>query len=84
MLSKDELIEGLSIHYNDRDKAVIEVNDMMERIDVNHDGVVNYTEFIMAQVKNIDVISTDKLRAAFNAFDLVLFDIGRQWADHDG
>ena len=57
---------------------------MLERIDMNHDGVVNYTEFIMAQVKNIDLISTDKLKAAFNAFDLVLSNIGWQWANHYG
>ena len=70
-LSKEELIDGLTAHYNDRAKAELEVNEMMEQIDVNHDGVVNYTEFIMAQLKNIDLISNEKLRAAFNAFDLV-------------
>jgi calcium-dependent protein kinase len=71
-LSKEELIEGLAGHYDDIKKAEIEVNDMMERIDINHDGVVNYTEFIMAQLKNIDIVSNDKLQAAFNAFDLVI------------
>jgi calcium-dependent protein kinase len=71
VLSKEELVEGLSIYYNDRKKAELEVNDILERVDINHDGVVNYTEFIMAQVKLNDIICNDKLRAAFNAFDLV-------------
>lgn len=70
VLSREELVEGLASHYNDKEKAQIEVDDILERIDVNHDGVINYTEFIMAQVKATDLVSTDKLKAAFNAFDL--------------
>ena len=71
VLSKDELKAGLAKHFDDPTKAEIEVEEIMERIDINHDGVVNYTEFIMAQMQNRDIICNDKLHAAFNAFDLV-------------
>lgn len=42
----------------------------MGKLDVNKDGSINYTEFLMAHMQMKDFISNDRLKAAFQSFDL--------------
>lgn len=68
-LSPEELkhclreIQGLE--YNER-----EVNELIERIDVDGDGEINYSEFLMASLNRAAMLSSERLEVAFRMFDL--------------
>lgn len=42
---------------------------MMKNVDIDGNGVIEYTEFVMATMNQKNVSSEDKLKAAFNMFD---------------
>lgn len=41
----------------------------MKNVDIDGNGVIEYTEFVMATMNQKNVSSEDKLKAAFNMFD---------------
>ena len=43
---------------------------MFETVDVDGSGMIDYSEFVMATMNEKELISTEKLKAAFNLFDL--------------
>jgi calcium-dependent protein kinase len=71
MLSIEELILGFYEQCGDREKAEIEVAGIMCHLDINKDNTISYTEFLIAHMKAQDIMPHDRLRAAFDAFDLV-------------
>lgn len=70
MLSREELINGFYDIYKDIKKAENEVEEVMNKLDVNKDGTINYTEFLMAHMQLKDIISNERLQTAFDSFDL--------------
>jgi len=42
---------------------------MFEQIDIDGNGTIDYTEFVMATMNQMKLISNDKLEAAFRMFD---------------
>ena len=81
ILSKDELLVGYTQLMGDKKIAEIEVEKILEKVDTNKNGEIDYSgkrfllnirlEFVMASVDKNKLLSEEKLKAAFNAFDLV-------------
>lgn len=51
------------------EEAEEEINRIMEVIDTDHNGKIDYTEFITATIDKKNFLSKDRLRAAFQIFD---------------
>ncbi|KRW98898.1 Protein kinase-like domain [Pseudocohnilembus persalinus] len=68
-LSKMELVEGYAKVYGDKEKASAHVERIMEMVDTNNSGVVDYTEFLMAAISREQMLSRQKIEMAFKMFD---------------
>mmetsp|Transcript_15447 Transcript_15447/g.15046 ORF Transcript_15447/g.15046 Transcript_15447/m.15046 type:complete len:230 (-) Transcript_15447:108-797(-) len=73
-LDHEELIEGYTEFFEgDRERAELEVGEMMEKLDFNNNGSIDYSEFIIAnldsQKYSYQLLQEDKLKEAFNLFD---------------
>lgn len=44
---------------------------MFERIDTDKSGEIDYSEFVMATINEKNLLTKEKLQAAFNMFDRV-------------
>ncbi|CAD8210826.1 unnamed protein product [Paramecium octaurelia] len=69
ILSKEELIEGYNTIYQDREKAEQEVIKILQLIDLNQSGQVDFSEFLMAAMNQEKLVSLQKVKAAFKVFD---------------
>lgn len=67
-ISKEELIEAYTQIYGQK-YADEEVNQMMQEIDVDGNGFIDYSEFILAQADKKRALSEVNLKAAFDRFD---------------
>lgn len=67
-LSKEEILEGYEEHFgipiNEED-----VDKMMKNVDIDGNGVIEYTEFVMATMNEKNMVSNEKLQQAFKMFD---------------
>ena len=70
ILSKDELIQGYAQLYGSTDRAQIEVELVLLRVDTNGNGTIDYSEFLAANLQLTELLTNDKLQAAFNLFDI--------------
>ena len=70
VLSRDELISGYAQLYGSVERATIEVEQILQRVDINGNGTVDYSEFLAANLKLNELLTNDKLQAAFNLFDI--------------
>ncbi len=52
-----------------------EVGKIFDRIDVNKNGSIDYSEFIAASLDRGKMLSKDRLRKVFNIFDKVRINI---------
>lgn len=48
-----------------------EIEQMFERIDTDKSGEIDYSEFVMATINEKNLLTKEKLQAAFNMFDRV-------------
>mmetsp|Transcript_7685 Transcript_7685/g.5784 ORF Transcript_7685/g.5784 Transcript_7685/m.5784 type:complete len:145 (+) Transcript_7685:1150-1584(+) len=46
-----------------------EVDEIMARLDIDRSGNIDYTEWAVGTINKADVLSTEKLKKAFNLFD---------------
>lgn len=46
-----------------------EINAIFQRVDMDQDGSIDYTEFLMATIKEENLLNVKNLQAAFNMFD---------------
>ena len=67
-LSKEELLESY-MKIMKKDKAIEEVTHIMELVDTNGSGFIDYSEFITACVKKDHLITNHNLEIAFKTFD---------------
>ncbi len=71
VLERDELIEGYIRSGIDRLQAEQVVKDLLLVADLNGDGKINYSEFLMATLKKEEAVSEERLRGAFRMIDKV-------------
>jgi len=71
VLERDELLEGYMKLGKSKIEAEKIVDRIMKEIDLNNNGTIDYSEFLMANLKHEDVISQAKLKEAFKIFDKV-------------
>ncbi|CAK58777.1 unnamed protein product (macronuclear) [Paramecium tetraurelia] len=69
ILSREELIEGYNKIYQDKEKAEQEVIKILQLIDLNQSGQVDFSEFLMAAMNQEKLVSLQKVKAAFKVFD---------------
>ena len=68
-LTKDELINGLSIIL-ERSEAEKEVNRLIEIIDVDGNGFIEYEEFLRAGLDKGKILTEKNLDTAFKLYDI--------------
>ena len=66
-LQREELIQGYRQIYGDF--AEEEVNKIMNTVDIDGSGEIDYSEWILATIDRSKLLSNDKLQKAFNYFD---------------
>ena len=71
ILSKEEIILGYKQIMSD-EEAEIEVKKIMEFVDTDKSGQIDYTEFIAATLDRKKLTSKERLLGAFNLFDKVI------------
>ena len=68
-LSPDEvkiaLREVQGVDYNEH-----EIAEIIKKIDIDGDGEINYSEFLMASLNQNSLLSSERLEAAFRMFDI--------------
>ena len=50
ILSKEELIQGYAQLHGSTDRAQIEVELILQRVDINGNGTIDYSEFLAANL----------------------------------
>lgn len=70
-LTRDELIEGYMSLYNDHEKAKNEVENLMAIADVDNNGLIDYSEFLLAAGNKKEMLSKANIKQAFDFFDIV-------------
>jgi len=46
-----------------------EISEIFERVDMDKNGMIDYTEFLVATIKEENLLNVKNLQAAFNMFD---------------
>lgn len=67
-LSKEELLEGYELHFGIPINEE-EVENMMKNVDIDGNGFIDYTEFVMATMNEKNMVSNERLMQAFKMFD---------------
>lgn len=68
------------------DYTIEEIKDLMNRLDANNNGFIDYTEFLAGCMKSKIYLKEEYLRSAFSFFDKVILylymfmsDLGLKW-----
>ncbi|CAD8066872.1 unnamed protein product [Paramecium sonneborni] len=69
-LSRQELIDGYTQVTNNQELAIIQVDHIMELVDINRSGEVDFTEFLIAAMNQEKFLSVQKMEQAFKVIDL--------------
>lgn len=67
-LQKDEIQAGYKKFFG-RELSNEEVDEMFKKVDVDNSGEIDYSEFVVATLNEKNLLSNNKLRAAFKMFD---------------
>ncbi|CAD8148972.1 unnamed protein product [Paramecium octaurelia] len=70
VLSREELLKGILVADIDHFQAENMVNDLIQELDVNESGKVDFTEFISAALVLQSKITINNIKNAFKMFDL--------------
>jgi len=70
-LTREELIEGYTRLYGNTEQAQIEVDSLMAVADVDNNGTIDYSEFLLAAGNKQKLISKTNVKQAFDLFDIV-------------
>jgi calcium-dependent protein kinase len=68
LLTREELQSGLN--RAGLSVPIADLNKIMEGIDADNSGVIDYTEFLAATIDHTNYLKEDVCRTAFNVFDL--------------
>lgn len=70
-LAYEEIFEGYKQYFNDDEKrAEIEARRILEKLDLNDNGLIEYSEFLIANLDPTKIIKEERLREVFNMFDV--------------
>ncbi len=69
-LTDDELREGFKEFMGEQLLGECDLEEIMKRIDFNQDGMIQYSEFIMAASNMKNMMTEINLKYAFDLFDL--------------
>lgn len=67
-LSKQEVLKGYE-HYFGEPITCEEVDSIFQKIDLDGNGFIDYTEFIMATIDEKLLVTSQRLKVAFNLID---------------
>ncbi len=70
-LTKEELLEGYAKFYGNRERARAEVESLMAKADVDNNGSIDYSEFLLAAGNKKELLSKANVKQAFDLFDMV-------------
>jgi calcium-dependent protein kinase len=70
VLSKQELITGLTKIYGNKAFLAEEIDQLLDNIDLNGNGVIDYSEFVTATADYKKLCTENNLKQAFDKFDL--------------
>mmetsp|Transcript_64864 Transcript_64864/g.74557 ORF Transcript_64864/g.74557 Transcript_64864/m.74557 type:complete len:496 (-) Transcript_64864:1106-2593(-) len=68
-VSREELIEGYKKIYGDLALAEEEATRILDAVDADGSGSIDYTEFVIATMNRKNMLSNEKLKIAFDMFD---------------
>ena len=71
VLSREELINGYKNIYTDKKTEEIEeiVGELMDNVDINNEGEINFTEFVVAAMNREKLLHSKSIEKAFKMFD---------------
>lgn len=70
-IDQQELLDGyIEFFDGDAERAEREVQEIMEKLDFNGNGSIDYSEFAIANIDMNKLLSEDKLKEAFELFDI--------------
>ena len=70
-LSTEELITAFRALLGPEFPAEQEVESIMSRLDIDNNGYIDYTEFVLATINKKRLLSKERLMLAFSVFDRV-------------
>ena len=73
MISKDELVNGILTLRKDEKSAIVEAEEIMNIMDINDNGNIDYNEFLMANMIAKKALTKERLDKAFLFFDTVIY-----------
>lgn len=69
-LSREEIINGfMALNKNGLASAEHDADRIMRQVDIDGSGDISYSEFVLATINLEQLLSTERIEAAFNAFD---------------
>lgn len=63
-LSKEEVLKGYELHYGEPITSE-EVDELFAKIDLDGNGLIDYTEFVMATMDEKTLVTSERLKVAF-------------------
>ncbi len=70
-LSQQELVAGYKASFGEDYPAEQEVRSILEKVDIDNNGYIDLTEFLIATINKKKLLSHERLIAAFRMFDRV-------------
>ncbi len=67
-LSKEEIFEGYDLFFG-KTMEKKDIEQMFESVDTDGSGFIDYSEFVIAAMNEKNLLSNEKLHAAFKMFD---------------
>lgn len=69
-LAYDEILAGYKEYFNgDEQRAEVEARLLIEKLDFNNNGTIDYSEFLIANLDPMKIVNEERLREVFNIFD---------------
>lgn len=72
IITLDELISSYKLLDKNEKMAKVSSKSVMNKIDLNQNGVIDYNEFLMANLITEDALTKERLKKVFEFFDIVL------------
>jgi len=68
-VSTEDLVQGFKEYFGDDYPAEDQVEAIMDQIDIDGNGYIDLTEFVIATINKKNLLSEERLMAAFKVFD---------------
>ena len=71
-LTREELGKGYADLYKDSERARQEADALMAVADVDNNGLIDFSEFLLATGNKKEMLTKSNIKQAFDIFDLVM------------